>query len=127
MIYNVVLVSAIRHSESVYVCTHISPLFFRLSSHIGHYRLLSRVPCAISRFVLAIYFIYSSVYMSIPISQFIPPPLSPLVTISLFSTSVTLFLFCKFICNIFLDSTYKRYHMIFIFLCLTYFTQYDHL
>ena len=31
--------------------------------------------------------------MSIPISQFIPPPLSPLVTISLFSISVTLFLF----------------------------------
>ena len=36
----------------------------------------------------------SSVYMSIPISQSIPPCL-PLVTISLFSTSVTLFLFCK--------------------------------
>ena len=28
--------------------------------------------------------------MSTPISQFIPPPLSPLVTIRLFSTSVTL-------------------------------------
>ena len=39
-----------------------------------------------------------------------PPPLPPLVTVSLFSTSVTLFLFCKFICTTFLDSTYKRYH-----------------
>ena len=41
------------------------------------------------------YFIYSSVYVSIPIYQFIPPPLYRLVTISLFSTSVTLFLFCR--------------------------------
>ena len=33
--------------------------------------------------------------MSIPIFQCIPLPLYPLVTISLFSTSVALFLFCK--------------------------------
>ena len=38
-----------------------------------------------------------SVYMSIPISKFIPPLLSPLLTISLFSISVTLFLFCKYV------------------------------
>ena len=39
-----------------------------------------------------IYFIYSSVCMLIPNSQFIPPsPLSPLVTRSLFSKSVSLF------------------------------------
>ena len=34
--------------------------------------------------------------MSVPISRFIPPPSSCLVTISLFSTSRTLFLFCKY-------------------------------
>ena len=39
--------------------------------------------------------IYNSVYMLIPISQFIPIPLFPLVTICLFSTSMTLFLFSK--------------------------------
>ena len=33
----------------------------------------------------------------------------------------------KFICTLFLDSTYMRYHMMFVFLCLTYFTQYDNL
>ena len=49
-------------------------------------------PVLYSRSLIVIYFIYGSVYMSIPISQFIPPPLSLLVTISLFSTSVTLFL-----------------------------------
>ena len=44
------------------------------------------------------YFIYSSVYILIPNFWFIslsPLLLSPLVTISLFSMSVSLFLFCK--------------------------------
>ena len=47
-----------------------------------------------SRFLLVIYFIHISVYMSIPISQFIPSPpppllsLYPLVSICLFPTSV---------------------------------------
>ena len=49
-----------------------------------------------SRFSLVIYFIHISVYMSIPISQFIPPPppppcrFPPLVSIRLFSTSVSI-------------------------------------
>ena len=50
-------------------------------------------PVLYSRSLLVIYFIYSSVYVSIRISQFIPP--FPPATISLFSTSVTLFVFCK--------------------------------
>ena len=54
-----------------------------------------------SRFLLVIYFIHISVYMSIPISQFIPPPpfphFPPLVSIHLFSTSVSLFLPCKLV------------------------------
>ena len=54
-----------------------------------------------SRFLLVIYFINISVYMSIPRSQYIPPPPPPpscfplLVSICLFSTSVSLFLPCK--------------------------------
>ena len=52
-----------------------------------------------SSFLLVIYFIHISVYMSIPISQFIPPQptphFSPLVSIRLISTSVSLFLPCK--------------------------------
>ena len=53
-----------------------------------------------SIFLLVIHFIHISVYMSIPISQFIPPPptphhFPPLVSIHLFSTSVSLFLPCK--------------------------------
>ena len=69
LIYSVALVSAVQQSESV-IRIHIST-FFRFFSHIGHYRVLSRVPCVYSRSLLVIYFIYSSVYMSIPISQFI--------------------------------------------------------
>ena len=52
-------------------------------------------PVLYSRFSLVIYFIYKSVYMSVSIFQFILPPTLPLGTIDLFSTSVTLFLFCK--------------------------------
>ena len=43
--------------------------FLRFFSHIGRYRVLGRVPCAIQQ-VLIIYFIPSSVYVSIPIFQF---------------------------------------------------------
>ena len=54
-----------------------------------------------SRFLLVIHFIHISVYMSIPISQFIPPPppchFPPLASIHLFSTSVSLFLPCKLV------------------------------
>ena len=46
---------------------------------------------------------------------------SPLITISLFSLSVSLFLFCKevHLCHI-LDSTYKCYHTTFVFFLLTF-------
>ena len=76
---------------------HINSLFFRFFSYIDHYRVLIRVSCVLySRSFLVIYFIYSSMYLSIPISQFIPPLISSLETIRLFSASVTtLFLFCK--------------------------------
>ena len=62
------------------------PLLFRFSSHKSHYRVLSRVPSAINQVLISylyyidsyicIYLIIylclcSSVYMSIPISQFI--------------------------------------------------------
>ena len=58
--------------------------------------------------------------MSIPISQFIPtslPPWYPYIC----SLCLCLY-FCfanKFICIIFLDSTYKGYYMIFVFLQFT--------
>ena len=80
----------------------ISYLYGRFYFHTDHYRVLIGVPCAIySGCYLVIYFMYSGVYTSVPISQFLPPSLSTSITISLLSTSVTLLLFySKFICTI---------------------------
>ena len=67
---------------------------------------------------------YGSVYVSTPVSQFIHPPSNHMSVIYIRNY------FCfvnKFICSHFLDCTYKRYHMVFVFLCLTYFTEYDNL
>ena len=68
-------------------------------------------------------FMHSSLYMSIPISQFILHPCHPSYS---YVCSLCLCLyFCfanKFICVIFLDSTYKQYDMICVFLFLTCFT-----
>jgi len=51
-----------------------------------------------SRFSLVLSFTHSinGVCASIPTSQFLPSSLPPLVSIHLFSTSVSLFLFCKY-------------------------------
>ena len=49
---------------------------------------------AFSRFSWVIYFIHIFVYMWVPISQFIPPSFPRLLSIRLFSTSVSLFLLC---------------------------------
>ena len=91
---SMLLVSAMQKSESA---VHISLLFFGFPSHLGHHRAVSRVPCAHSRFSLVICFKPSRVYMSTPISKFIPPPLPSLVSVHLFSTSVSLFLRWKYL------------------------------
>ena len=72
---------------------HIYPLFFRFFSHIGHYSVLSRVPCALQQ--VLVYFIYRSVYMLIQIYPFLLPPL---VIMNLFSMSVSFCFVSKFIC-----------------------------
>ena len=69
-----------------------------------------------SRFLLVIYFIHISIYMSIPISQVIPPPpcpcVPPFVSICLFSTSVSLFLPCKPV-HLYHFSRFHRYALIY--------------
>ena len=67
----------------IYICTHMSTLFQTLFS----FRSLQNIEFPV---------LYSSVFMLIPNSLFISPlHLSTLVTISLFSKCVSLFLFCK--------------------------------
>ena len=70
------------------------PLFFRFFSIYVIAEYLVEFTVLYSRSLLITYFIYNSVYVSTPISQFIPPP-HLLVITSLFSTSVTPFLFCR--------------------------------
>ena len=75
---------------------YIYPLFFWISSHLGHHIALSWVPCATQQ-VLISYLFYTQqcVYISISVSQFISSLFPHLVFICLFSTSVSVFLFCK--------------------------------
>ena len=67
--------------------------FFTFFSLITYYKILSIFLYAIQSSLWFIYFIYGSVYMLTPNSQFILH-LFPLVTMSLFSVPVNLFLFC---------------------------------
>ena len=76
LLYTAVSVSAVQQSESA-IRTHISPFldFLPIQVTTEHQVMF---PMLYDRFSLAIYFIHSSVYMSIPISQFIHPPSFPL-------------------------------------------------
>ena len=70
---------------------YIYPLLFRFFSHIGLYRVLSRVSCAIQQVLISyLFYMQQCVYISTPFSQFIPPPPYPLVAVSLLFISVTL-------------------------------------
>ena len=75
---------------------YVHPLSFRFFSCVGHYRVVARIPYAVQQ-VLAYLLYVHGVY----VSSCHPLP----ITISLFSTSVTLLCFVnKFICIIFLHS-----------------------
>ena len=81
-------------------------------------------------FPLAIYFTFGRVYMSMPLSHFVPaypspspcPPVHSL-RLHLYSCPAPRFFRTIF----FLDSIYKCQHMIFVFLFLTHFTLYNRL
>ena len=89
----------------IYACTFFSILVYHRILHVLY-----------SRTLLFIYPIYTSLHLLISSSQSFPPLLlSLLATTSLFCMSVSLFLFCRYLCCI-LDSTYKCYHMVFFFL-----------
>ena len=77
LLYNDVLVSTAfkMNRPCIYIYTH--PPFgasfpFRSLQH-----LVPTVPCAIERISLVIYSMHSGGYMSIPVSQCIPPPFPP--------------------------------------------------
>ena len=82
----------------------------QLNNHhlIGHQRLLSRVPCALHQVLISfLFYIQWCVYVNPSLPTY-PSPLHLLVTINLFSTSMTLLLFCKFMCTPF--PFFLRFH-----------------
>ena len=71
---------------------YIYPLFFRFFFHIGHYRVLSRVPCAIQQVLNSyLFYIWQCVYVN-PNLPIYPSPTFPPGNHKFVSTSVTLFL-----------------------------------
>ena len=66
--------------------------FFRFFSHIGYYRILSRVPCGLWQVLVGYLFHIQQCVSQVPNLSL--PHIFPLVTIGLFSKSVNLFLFC---------------------------------
>ena len=69
-------------------------------------------PVLFSRSLLPVLYIVMCIYVNPKLRIYPSPTLSPLVTINLFSVSVSLFLFGKFICIIFFNSSYKCYQVI---------------
>ena len=98
------LLSGVQQSES-FIHMYIL-FFFRFFSHIGYYRVLSRLPCAVHRSLSVDYFVHKSVSMLIPTSYFIPHSMmSPSVTLSLISKPMSSFLFYKQIVYLSLQET----------------------
>ena len=91
MFNNVVLVSGVQQSDSaihILVSILLQNLFpLRLSQNIEHHSLCYAVDCCLFYIVLCVYVN--------PKLLIYPSPLFPLVTVSLFSMSVGLFLFCR--------------------------------
>ena len=92
------------------------------------------LPVLCSCFPLAIYFTFCSVYMSMPLSHFVPAypsfSLCPQVHslhLCLYSCPGPRFFRTIFKKKFFLDSIYMCQHTVFVFLFLTYFTLHDNL
>ena len=130
MLYNGVLVSALKQSESA-IHIHISPYLLPLASpsHPPYPIPLGGHKALCGCFPPAIYFTFGSICKSIPLSHFIPayPCPSPCPQVH----SLRLLLYScpapRFIKTFFLDSIYMCWHTVFVFLLLTYFTLYDRL
>ena len=97
-------------------------IFFYISFHLVYYKIFNKLPVWFSRTLLFIHLISNSLHLLIPNSQSIPTPPPAMATTSLFSRSVSLFLFHRYVhlCHI-LDSTDNWYYRVFVFLFLTFF------
>ena len=120
----------------IYIYPHISSLLHLPPTlPIPHLQVVTKhradLPVLCGCFSLAIYFTFGSVYMSMPLSHFIPayPPPFPCpqvhsLHLCLYSCPAPRFFITIFF---FLDSIYMCQHTVFVFLFLTYLTLYDRL
>jgi len=91
--------------------THVCSFFIFFSITVYH----SIVSCAVHK--------CNSLHLPPPNSQSLHLLHSLLATANLLSTSMSLFLLCRYVHSWhILDTTYKWYHMVFVFVFLTYFT-----
>ena len=86
LIYNIVLVSSVQQSDSVFLQTLLC------------YKILALFPALYSIFLQLIYFIHGTLYFLIPYSYLVLPPLSSLVTTLNFFFNYSRFaMFCQFL------------------------------
>ena len=106
---------------------YIYAVFFRFPSQLGHHTPLSRVSCAMQQ-VLISYLFYTQqcIYVS-PNLPIHPTLLTPLVTISLFSTSVTISVLQISSPIPFFQIPHISDTIRYLFLFLTYFTLYKNI
>ena len=78
LIYTVVLVSGYSKVNQLYIYRY--PLFFRFFSSLSHYRVLSRVPCAIQKVISYLFYIQQCVYVNPNLPIYPPAPFPPLVS-----------------------------------------------
>ena len=128
-IYNILSISAVQQSNPViytYIYMYLCSFSYIIIHHNAQWQVII-VLYAIQQDLIAYPFKmlqFTSTNPKLPVQA----TLSPLKTTSLFSMSMSLFLFCRqvHLCRIF-DSRYKQYHVVYFFLSLTYFTQYENL
>ena len=112
LVYNIILLSGVRHSDSIFMCLMTGPsqqIYYSLSLCKVIGILLAVFPVRYSTSQWLINFITGSLYLLLPVAFFThsPPPshLAPFF----WSLSVNLLLFyftCSFV-QLFLDPTYK--------------------
>ena len=110
--------SGVQQSESVvrihtYTHTDIYIYIHSFLHFFSHTENWIKFPVLYSRSLLVIYFIYSSVYMSIPISHFISPWLPPVSHKFVFYTCNSFCFVNKVICTLLKNFTCKWYHIYF--------------
>ena len=112
---------------------HLSPPTFPISPLQVVTKHRADLPVLCGCFALAIYFTFGSIYMSMPLSHFVPAYPSPSPCPQVHSLSLRIYscpaprFFRTAFLFFFLHSIHMCQHTVFVFLFLTYFTLYDSL